>query len=296
MKWVGIAVGGLVAAIVIAAVVLGLLGGRRVNKDYDISVVPVVVPDDASAVARGKHYVETIGMCQECHADNLGGEVQSDDAIFGKIVPSNLTPGKGGIGGTYTDIDYVRAIRHGVRPSGKPLVVMPSEYFNNINDADLGAIVAYLKSLPPVDNELPETKLAPLGRIVALMDGSLVPASIIEHDAARPRDIEPAVTAEYGEYLAVICTVCHADNLAGGASVLGEFGEGPLAPNLTPKGALSNWSAVDFRSILRTGTTPAGKRLDNEYMPWQRFGGLTDDELTAIYLYLSSLPPLDTNS
>ena len=195
-----------------------------------------------------------------------GGEVLEDDPVFGKLVPSNLTAGKGGIGGTYTDIDYVRAIRHGVRPSGKALVLMPSEYYNKINDADLGAIIAYLKSLPPVDNELPKTKLGPLGRVITLLDGALVPASIIEHDAPRPRDVEPAVTADYGEYLAFICAICHADNLAGG-SVPGEGGDAPLAPILTPKGALSNWSDVEFVNVLRTGTTPAGKRLDNEYMP-----------------------------
>lgn len=150
--------------------------------------------------------------------------------------------------------------------------------------------MAYLKSLPPVDNELPETSLAPLGRVVALLDAALLPASAIEHDAPRPRDIEPAVTAEYGEYLAVICTVCHADNLAGGTSVLGEFGEGPAARNLTPKGALSSWSAVDFRNTLRTGTTRFGERLDNEYMPWQRFKDLTDDELMAISVPVIGAP------
>ena len=295
LKWVGIAVGGLVGVIVIAALVLFLLGGRKLNKDYDIIVVPIAVPDDPEAVARGEHFVETIGLCQECHGNNLAGEVLNDDPVFGKLVPSNLTSGKGGIGGTFTDIDYVRAIRHGVGPSGKPLVLMPSEFFTKINDTDLGAIIAYLKSLPPVDNELPKTKLGPLGRMVTLMDGALVPASIIEHDAPRPREVEPAVTPGYGEYLAFICSICHGDNLAGG-SVPGEDGDAPLAPNLTPKGVLSKWSDVEFVNTLRTGTTPQGKRLDNEFMPWQHFRGLTDDELTAIYLYLTSLPPRDTNS
>ena len=224
-----------------------------------------------------------------------GGEVLEDDPVFGKLVPSNLISGKGGIGGRYTDIDYVRSIRHGVGPTGKPLVLMPSEYFNNINDTDLGAIISYLKTLTPVDNELAETSLGPLGRVITLMDEALVPAGMIEHDAARPPDIEPAVTAEYGEYLALICSICHGDNLAGG-SVPGESGDAPLAPNLTPKGALSSWSGADFVTVLRTGTTPAGKRLDDEFMPWQRFKGLTDDELMAIWMYLSSLTPLDTNS
>ena len=59
--------------------------------------------------------------------------------------------------------------------------------------------------------------------------------------------------------------------------------------------SISSWDEADFLNVLRTGTTPLGERLDNEYMPWQRFKGLTDDELMAIWLYLSSLPALDTN-
>ena len=104
------------------------------------------------------------------------------------------------------------------------------------------------------------------------------------------------MTAEYGEYLAVVCVLCHADNLAGGTVPGEERSDAPFAPNLTPKGALSNWSDLDFVSVLRNGTTLAGKCLDGEFMPWPRFKALTDDELIAIFLYLSSLPPLDTNN
>ncbi|MDP6799794.1 MAG: cytochrome c [SAR202 cluster bacterium] len=295
LKWLGIVLGGLVALVVITVVVLLLLGGRRVNKEYDIDVAAVNVSNDAGTIARGKHYVETLGLCQECHGEKLEGEILEDDPVFGKLVPSNLTSGVGGIGGSYTDIDYVRAVRHGVGPSGKPLVLTPSEFFNRINDADLGAIIAYLKSLTPVDNDIPKTKLGPLGRVITLLDETLVPAGMIDHEAVRPQDVAPAVSVEYGGYLAIVCTVCHGDNHAGGA-VPGEGAEVPLGPNLTPKGALSSWSGEDFASTIRTGTTPAGKILDSEFMPWLRFQALTDDELAAIWLYLSSLPPLDTNS
>ncbi len=291
LKWLGIVLGGLVAAVVILVVVLLLLGGWRVNKEYDIDVAAVTVSNDAGTIARGKHYVETLGLCQECHGEKLEGDILEDDPVFGKLVPSNLTSG---VGGSYTDIDYVRAIRHGVGPTGKPLVLMPSEFFNRISDADLGAIIAYLKSLAPVDNDVPKTKLGPLGRVITLLDETLVPAGMIDHEAMRPQDVAPAVSVEYGEYLAIVCTVCHGDNYAGG-SVPGEGSDVPLAPNLTPKGALSSWSGEDFASVIRTGTTPAGKKLDSEFMPWLRFLALTDDELEAIWLYLSSLTPLDTN-
>ena len=81
----------------------------------------------------------------------------------------------------------MRAIRHGVGRDGEALVIMPSEYFNKISDADLGAIVAYIRDLPPVDNQVPKTRLGPLGRVIALLDSSILPASKFDHTAPRPR-------------------------------------------------------------------------------------------------------------
>ena len=259
----------------------------------------VVVPTDAASIARGKHAVEAVWLCQECHAQNLGGpdvedcKVRScrgfeDDPLFGKLMPRNLTSGRGGIGGIFTDQDYVRAIRHGIGLDTKPLIIMPSDHFNKISDEDLGAMIAYLKTLPPVDNELEGSELKPLGRILAVFEGSLVSATIIDHTA--PREVSPEVgaTAEYGKYLAEMCTLCHGDDLSGGA-VPGDE-DGPRAPNLTPSGAPGNWTEADFVTTIRSGTTPQGIPLNPEFMPWFRFNLMTDDELNAIWLYLQSLP------
>ena len=213
--------------------------------------------------------------------------------MFGKIVPPNLTSGRGGIGGTYTDIDWVRSIRHGVRPDGKPLFLMPSHEFYKFSDADLGEIIAYVKGVPPVDNEPPETSVGPLGRILTLVEGELLPASVIDHAGPRPAEPEPGVTAEYGKYMAWACSVCHGEELSGGTPPGGEA-DAPPAPNLTPRGTLSDWSEADFISTLRTGTTPYGKALDDEFMPWKDIGLLTDDQLKAVWLYLSSLEARET--
>ena len=262
----------------------------RVNKDYNIQVASIAIPTDEAAVERGRHLVETIGICSQCHGDGLRGDILSEDPLFGTLAPPNLTSGVGGIGSVMTDADYVRAIRYGIGRDGESLVIMPSNYFNKITDADLGAIIAYLKSLPPVDNEVPETSLAPLGRVIALLSpGGLLPASEIDHTAPRPPDLVQGVTAEYGKYLATICSVCHGENLSGG-SVPWEQGA-PLARNLTPKGVLVSWSESDFMKTLRTGVTPGGGQLDDEFMPWQRFKLMTDDELKALWAYLKSLPP-----
>ncbi len=292
LKWVGIVLGGLIGIIVIAAVVLYFVGSAKVNKRYDIQVAAVTVPTSEQAIERGRHFVEAIGLCMECHTNNLGGEIMGDDPMFGTLVARNLTSGQGGIAGTFTDLDYVRAIRHGIGQDGKALVIMPSEFFNAISDADLGAIIAYLKTLPPVDNELSDTSLGPLGRLLALVDGSLIPATLIDHDAPRPAEPQIGVTKAYGEYLAFTCSLCHGESLSGG-SVPVDDPNAPLAPNLTPGGALGRWTDAQFVSTLRTGTTPSGKQLDSEFMPWKTFRNMTDDELMAVWLYLQSLPARD---
>ena len=166
---------------------------------------------------------------------------------------------------------------------------MPSQYFNGIGDDDLGAIIAYLKSLSPIDNEVPATSLGPLGRIITLLDSALLPASEVDHTAARKPVPERGVTAAYGGYLAIICTACHGDTFSGG-SVPGEGPDAPMGRNLTQGGALVSWSDADFANLLRTGRTPAGEQLDEEFMPWDSFKHLTDDEIRALWLFISALP------
>ncbi len=164
---------------------------------------------------------------------------------------------------------------------------MPSEVFNKISNEDLGAMIAYLKTLPPVDNELDESGLAPLGRILAVFEGSLLPATLIDHNAPRTLSPKAGVTAEYGEYLAEICILCHGERLSGG-EVPGD--DRAKAPNITPGGALGSWTRSQFIDTIRSGMTPQGNLLDPRFMPWNRFTQMTDDELDAIWLYLQSLP------
>ena len=161
LKWAGIVFGGLVGLIVVLLVAVYFIGGARVNKTYDIQVKPITIPDDEEAIARGEHLVSTVGLCLECHGEKLEGTMISDDPLFGRIAASNLISGKGGVGGRFGDIEFVRAIRHGVRPDGTSLIIMPSNLFSQISGPDLGAIIAYLKSVPPVDNELPATAAGP---------------------------------------------------------------------------------------------------------------------------------------
>jgi len=170
---------------------------------------------------------------------------------------------------------------------------MPSRVFYYLSDEDLGALIAYLKSLPPVDNEMPPTDLGPLGRVMLplgqLPDALIPNVTVIDHYAPRPVTLEPEVTVEYGEYLANTCTLCHGPNLNGQT-----LREGPtvyVALNLTRGGEMVGWSEEQFITTMRTGVTPGGKQLI-DFMPWKFFGQMTDDELKAVWMYLQSLPPL----
>ena len=285
-KWIGRIFGIMFGLAVVGAIALYIYTEPILNKTYDIPVENIAFPTDAATIARGKHLIDTIAFCQECHGDDFAGAIQVDDPFAGRLVTSNLTAGKGGVGRVYSDTDFLRAIRHGVKPNGKPLIAMPANLFNHLSDADLAAIIAYLRTVPPVDKELATTELRPLGRLyVVIMPDEVVPSAAIKHTAPRPTAPPPGVTVEYGKYLSFACTVCHGDDFAG------KPGEGG-GINLTPGGELATWRESDFIRVMRTGVTPEGIQLDNAKMPWKRVGQLTDDELKAIWLFLAQVPPV----
>lgn len=294
LKWIGIVLGSLIGLLVLAFVVLYVIGTVKWNKmhgQYEVPVETITIPTDPASIARGEH-IATIRMCRHCHLDDLGGQTAGAPLLVTLSVP-NLTSGMGGVGATNTDEDWLRAIRHGVGQDGRGLALMPSGVFYYLSNDDLGTLIAYLKSLPPVNHELPPTDLGPLGRVMLTL-GQLPPEIVpnviaIDHDSPRPVAPEPGVTVEYGRYLGTTCTLCHGSNLNGQT-----VREGPnvyLALNLTRGGEMKGWSEEDFIATMRTGVTPGGKQLI-DFMPWKYFGQMTDDELKAVWLYLQSLPPL----
>ena len=208
------------------------------------------------------------------------------------IPTPSLTSGAGGIGGFYSDEDWARAIRHGVGQDGRALfILMLSNTFHYLSDEDLGALIAYLKSVPPVDNELPERRIEPLGRMM-MATGIFPPppAEQIDHTGPHPAAPEPGVTVAYGHYLSRTCTECHGPNLNGAPFSLP--GQEVLTPNLTPGGPLAAWSDQDFFTTMHTGLASGGRHLD-EQMPWKFYGQMTDEELRAVWLYLQSLPAME---
>jgi mono/diheme cytochrome c family protein len=171
--------------------------------------------------------------------------------------------------------------------------MMPSLEYWHMSDRDLGHIIAYVKSLPPVTRELPSQEPRLLGKVLHVFEVfPAYSAELIDHDAPRPA--EPAVgpTREYGAYLAVgTCVGCHGEGMSGGP-IPGAPPDMGTPANLTLHATgLAGWSRDDFVRAMREGKRPDGRELSTEQMPWQNFRHFTDVELDALWAHLSELPP-----
>jgi mono/diheme cytochrome c family protein len=286
--WIGIGIG-----IVVALLALGLgttwaLSDARMNRSYEVAVVAPRVPTDAASLAEGERLVVSRG-CTDCHGEDLGGAVMSDDPLVGRLWATNLTSGAGGVGSTYDDEDFARAIWYGVRPDGTALAMMPSsEYHQALDEVHLGRMLAFLRAAPPVDRETPPRRIGPLAWTGHVL-GFFPLAHVERIDLAEPpiAPIPVAATVEYGASIGVLCTGCHGADLAG----FSDPGIG-VAPNLTPHpSGLGDWTADDLQRALREGRRPDGSTI-SDAMPWRSLARLTDTEIEALWAYLRSLEPL----
>jgi mono/diheme cytochrome c family protein len=204
----------------------------------------------------------------------LSGKIITNDPItgtipiFGAIPASNLTSGKGGVGQSYTDTDWVRAVRHGVKQNGQAEIFM---YVSTISNQDLGDLIAYLKQIPPVDKDLPAISYGPIIPIAPALGLFTPVAETLDHNAPRPADPAPGETVEYGRYLSAICAECHGAGIANAMKN-------------------KNWKREDFIHTFRTGVLPDGKQL-GPTMSSKTFSEMDDTELAALWLYFTSGNP-----
>ncbi|MBC9934001.1 c-type cytochrome [Chitinophaga qingshengii] len=286
LKWAGIAILGLISLLLIVFGVFYYVYSTHVNKSYAVEVRSIPVPGDSATIAAGAHLYAIKG-CGDCHGADLGGKVFLDDPAVGFFAGANLTGGQGGRPTGYTDTDWLRAMRHGLRTDNKTLLLMPSYEYAKLSDHDIAALVAFCKAQPAVDRTLPPMKTGPVGKVLAVLGKvPLFPAEKIDHGYQQPDKMPVTVTKEYGEYLSVSCTGCHNPRFTGGESPIPG---GKRVSNITAAGNLGKWTAGEFITALRTGKTPEGLQLKNKDMPWSMTAQYTDEELQALFLYLKSL-------
>jgi mono/diheme cytochrome c family protein len=229
------------------------------------------------------------------------------------VSPPNLTPDQATGLGSWNDEQIKRAILDGTDKEGKALFpIMPYFVFHNMRGDDANAIVAYLRSLPAVSNEIPERNFdVPAA-------APPVPAGAIPSPTLAANDPNYA-SAQAGKYLAGnvgICMECHTKHVqtpgavpldmskafAGGEPFDSKgLGLPPIFPptiysqNITPdQTGLTGWTVDQIVTVLKQGKDKEGKPIcpPMPVGPTGAFGGLTDTDAKDIANYLLSLPPI----
>ena len=157
LEWILLIITGLAVFVTLAMYVLA---ERELNRRYDVSLQPIEVPEGPAAVAEGERQAMIRG-CFWCHGAALEGQMYFAEADRGLIV---VAPDLTRIVNRVSPAEFARTVRHGVRPDGTSLQpAMPSFAFYNMSDADMGSIIAYIKSLPQQDGYDGQFNLLPVG-------------------------------------------------------------------------------------------------------------------------------------
>ncbi|MEO6096039.1 MAG: cytochrome C [Fibrobacteria bacterium] len=267
---------------------------------------------DPAVIARGRYLVHGPAHCADCHAplaqkEMVDGGREADlsggyalNTFLGEMRAPNITPDSLTGIGAVDDAALVRFFRHGIDRRGR--VGLPIMMAPDLADADLVAILSYLRSTPPVRHAVPPSGYNILGRITkAFFLEPFAP------DPSRPPTPPPGPTAAYGGYLAEVvanCASCHtARNMKTGEYTGPRFAGGLefrksddpdqvlVSPNLTPDsatGVMAQWSLETFVARMHQGRIAPWSP-----MPWGPFGKMSKDDLTAVYLYLHDLDPVN---
>jgi mono/diheme cytochrome c family protein len=289
LKWIGIVLGALVGLVLLVAVILYVMGSSRMSRQYSFPPSNLDIPTDAASIEYGRQRAEI--FCTGCHGEDLGGvEGWLVMGPLGTLDSANLTGGEGGVGREYTPEDYVRVVRHGTDPNGRS-TYMPAVGMSYLGDRELAAIIAYIRTVPPVNHHTRGQQFTPLANIMLTLGMvPAPPAETVSHEVHITAP-EPGVTVEYGEYVVNVmdCRVCHGADLTGGP--FPDPTVNVVAPDITPRGEVGFWTEEQLMTAFRTGVTPSGHKMDPELMPWEEVTArASDEELKAIYKYLQSLP------
>ena len=268
LKWTAISV---LAIVVLAALAVLGVSEYRLRKKYDVAATPITVPTDSASLARGRHLYVTRG-CPGCHGQDVAGKVFLHDPMLGRLVAPNVAK----FVRANSDADIARLLRHGIRPNGRGVAVMPSAMLYHLDDSDVGALIAYLRTIPvqQAAKPLPSTFLGPLARLgVAIGQYALEPATI-DHEAPRVPNGPDAVGR--GQYTALTsCVECHGRRLEGSAET----------PGLS---IVAGYTAAEFAKLMREGVPRDGRKLDlMARSALGRFANFTDEEVAELYAFLS---------
>lgn len=266
-------------------------------------------------IERGHYLANSVTVCMDCHSKRdwsrfsgpitpgtlgMGGD-RFDQTIGmpGVFYARNITPA--GIS-RYTDGELFRVITSGVTKEGRAMFpLMPYPYYGKMDREDIYSIIAYLRSLPPIENAVPDSKADfPMNFIL----------NTIPQPPSFTKRPDPSDQIAYGGYLvnAGGCVECHTQvekgriikglEFSGGREF--QFPDGSIvrSANITPHptSGIGSWTLETFMSLFKqyadsTRTVSHGEL--NSIMPWTMYAHMTDEDLAAIFAYLKTVPPID---
>lgn len=263
------------------------LAVQRMHRVIRVDVQPVALRDDAATRERGRYLYGSRG-CADCHgSDGAGRSFVKADGLH--LAGPNISPGPGSVVAAYQPQDWVRTLRHGVKPGGHPVRVMPSEDYNRLTDADLGAIVAHVRSLPPAPGGRAVIELPLMARVLYGLGQIPDAADKIDHRLPPSLPVPERVSVEHGRYVAQMCIGCHGAQLAGGR-IPGSPPDWPPAPPLRPgqASAMPHYrDATALQQLFKSGQRADGSAV--RVMPFEALRQLSDTDTRALHLYLQSL-------
>lgn len=288
LKWTLRGAGTLIVIAGAVAIIGTQLGERKRARQIEIKAAAVATPTDAASLERGRYLYLSRG-CADCHGANGAGKTFVDDGGM-KLAGPNISPGTGTVVANYKPEDWVRTLRHGVKPNGQPVFIMPSEDYNRLTDVDTGALIAYVKSLPPANGGAAIVQLPLPVKVLYGLGAIPDAAEKINHALPPAQPVASGVTTEHGAYVANMCIGCHGASLSGG-KIAGGPPDWPPAANLTPgeKGVMGAYKdATQFAAMFKSGKRPDGSEI--KVMPFMSLREMNDTDIQALYAFLKTVP------
>ncbi len=282
--------------VLLLAIVAGLSGfawfgsEAKRNRVVDVAVSPVAIAIDPAGLARGKYLYESRG-CSDCHGRDGAGKIVINDSSGLLVRAPNISSAVGTVATALGPLDWVRVLRHGVKPNGRPLLIMPSEDYARMTDADLGMLIGYVKTLPPVEGHVPEIRLPLVVRFLYATGAIRDAAEKIDHTLPPPQPVAASDVVASGDYVANSCRGCHNEALSGGP-IPGGPPDWPAAANLTPGpgSAMAHYqSEAEFAAMLKTGKRPDGSAVSS-VMPFDSLKELDAADVAGLYAFIKTLP------
>ena len=283
LRFAGYTLGAVIGLFLLALLVVFVWSEAILRRHYEAKPQPLVAAPPG-LVAQGYRLARIHG-CLSCHGEGLAGNDVMDVPIVGDIIAPNLPR----LARQRSDEELTIAIRQGIAPGGRGLLVMTSAVHARMPPEETAALIAWIRSLPVTRGEEKPFRLSMLGRLMLVLgDFRLQPIAVEQYRQQMPADVGPGF-ARGRRLAASVCAECHGPDLAGGPAPMADtnpsFGRDyNLPPSLDIVGA---YDLAAFKRLLRTGVPPNGRNLGMMTSVARRdFRYFTDAEIEALHRYL----------